>query len=155
MSAQPVTSRPTGGQSVRAKKSNLSSPVASPPVSPSINPGNGNGGDRGERTETSTGASKTWERSDMHAPKPSKEIVFALQVGQAQEVQLVGNFTDWQKNPIKLRQATDGSWRTKVILPAGRHLYRYLVDGQWHDDPAHGERVPNVFGSSDLVIDVV
>lgn len=90
----------------------------------------------------------------MQTQKAHKEVVFSLEVHSAKEVQLVGDFTDWQKNPIRLRQGGGETWHTKVILPQGRHLYRYLVDGQWHDDPTQVERVPNAFGTTDHVIEI-
>jgi 1,4-alpha-glucan branching enzyme len=156
MNAPSAPSRTFSTQSGHsAKKSNqntLSTPASAPSLPPSAPPSNGE--ERGERTETSSGSAKTWERSDMHPQNASQEVAFSIHVSPAQEVQLVGDFTDWEKSPIKLRPAPDGSWRTKVILPAGRHLYRYLVDGQWHDDPAQLERVPNAFGTTDHVINI-
>jgi 1,4-alpha-glucan branching enzyme len=63
----------------------------------------------------------------------------------------VGNFTHWQQEPINLRKSADGIWRATVELPPGAHQYRYLVDGQWHDDPECGFHVPNSFGGQDAV----
>jgi hypothetical protein len=31
-------------------------------------------------------------------------------------------------------------------LPSGRYEYRFVVDGQWTDDPAAGETVMNPYG---------
>jgi len=36
----------------------------------------------------------------------------------------------------------------------GRYEYRFVVDGQWRDDPACTERVPNGFGSENCVLRV-
>ena len=47
-----------------------------------------------------------------------------------------------------------GIWQTKVALPQGRHRYKFLVDGQWLEDPHCEERAPNPFGTNDGVIDV-
>ena len=66
-------------------------------------------------------------------------------------VQLVGDFTHWQKVPIHLRKDADGVWRTAVELAPGTHHYRFLVDGEWRDDPECTLRVPNPFGSQNSV----
>lgn len=66
-------------------------------------------------------------------------------------VQLVGDFTHWQKSPISLQKAEGGIWRTKVTLPPGTYHYRFLVDGQWRDDPECTIRVGNPYGSQDSV----
>jgi len=36
-------------------------------------------------------------------------------------------------------------------MPPGAHHYRFLVDGQWHDDPARALHVPNPYGGQDAV----
>ncbi len=66
-------------------------------------------------------------------------------------VQLVGNFTHWQQSPIGLKKGADGIWRTTIELEPGTYHYRFLVDGQWRDDPECTMRVPNPFGSQDAV----
>ena len=65
-------------------------------------------------------------------------------------MQLVGDFTQWQERPINLKKGVDGEWRTAVNLPPGTHLYRFLVDGEWRDDPECMQRVPNPFGGENM-----
>lgn len=36
-------------------------------------------------------------------------------------------------------------------LPAGRYQYRFLVDGEWRDDPECMVRLPNPYGSHNMV----
>jgi hypothetical protein len=38
-----------------------------------------------------------------------------------------------------------------VPLPPGTYHYRFLVDGEWRDDPVCPLHVPNIFGSQDAV----
>jgi 1,4-alpha-glucan branching enzyme len=66
-------------------------------------------------------------------------------------VQLVGDFTQWRERPVNLRKGADGIWRTTVELSPGTHHYRFLVDGQWQDDPECSLRAPNPFGSEDML----
>jgi 1,4-alpha-glucan branching enzyme len=84
-----------------------------------------------------------------------KEITFRFEAPTAREVLLAAEFTNWDKNPVKLIKGGGGVWHAKLALAPGRHLYRFLVDGQWHDDPNCASRVPNPFGSSDSVVEII
>lgn len=70
-------------------------------------------------------------------------------------VQLVGDFTHWQRSPISLRKDDQGMWRAKVALAPGTYHYRFLVDGEWRDDPECTIRVANPFGSQNAVREVL
>jgi 1,4-alpha-glucan branching enzyme len=76
---------------------------------------------------------------------------FFYSAPEASSVQLVGDFTHWQGHPIQLVKQVNGVWKTSVALAAGSHHYRFLVDGQWCDDPQCTVRIPNVFGSHNMV----
>jgi 1,4-alpha-glucan branching enzyme len=76
---------------------------------------------------------------------------FFYNAPEANLVQLVGDFTHWQSEPINMVKEPNGTWKAAVQLPHGSHRYRFLVDGQWSDDPESRLRVPNVFGSQDMV----
>lgn len=76
---------------------------------------------------------------------------FSFTAPTAVSVQLVGDFTQWQDKPINLKKGPNGVWRTSVELPPGTHHYRFLVDGQWRDDPECEVQVPNAFGSHDAI----
>ena len=75
---------------------------------------------------------------------------FSLLAPDALIVQLVGDFTQWQERPIDLQRDADGIWRATVKLPPGEHHYRFLVDGEWRDDPECTLRAPNPFGSENM-----
>jgi hypothetical protein len=38
-----------------------------------------------------------------------------------------------------------------VALPPGTHHYRFIVDGEWRDDPECTLRVANPYGTQDNV----
>ena len=76
---------------------------------------------------------------------------FSITAPAATNVQLAGDFTSWQQQPIKMTKDADGTWRTAVRLSPGPHPYRFLVDGQWQDDPKCLLHVPNPFGGQDAV----
>ncbi len=80
-----------------------------------------------------------------------KTQVFSITAPTASSVQLVGDFTQWQDHPVNLHDEGRGIWRAAVQLEPGEHHYRFLVDGQWRDDPECAIRVPNPFGGQDAV----
>jgi 1,4-alpha-glucan branching enzyme len=87
--------------------------------------------------------------------RSTRTQTFSIPAPAAQSVQLVGDFTHWQKLPIPLRKEGNGVWRASVELEPGEYHYRFLVDGQWRDDPDCARRIPNPFGTQDSVRQVV
>ena len=80
-----------------------------------------------------------------------KTQTFSFTAPAAMSVQLVGDFTHWQEHPIQMKKSPDGIWRVELQLEPGKHHYRFLVDGQWRDDPESTLHVPNPYGSQDSV----
>ncbi len=93
-------------------------------------------------------------KSSQPAGGHAKRHEFLLAAPQASCVQLVGDFTHWQRAPINLARGADSLWHTEVELEPGPHRYRFLVDGEWRDDPQCSKREPNPFGSEDDICDV-
>jgi len=79
---------------------------------------------------------------------------FTLMAPQATSVQLVGDFTRWTEHPVNLHKNTNGTWEATVSLRKGLHLYRFLVDGDWRDDPESVLSIHNPYGTQDSVIHV-
>ena len=77
--------------------------------------------------------------------------VFSFNAPAAMSVMLVGDFTHWQEKPIHLQQQPNGVWKTTVPLAPGTYHYRFLVDGEWRDDPESTLRVPNPYGAQNSV----
>lgn len=80
-----------------------------------------------------------------------KSQTFSFTAPSAISVQLVGDFTRWQERPIQMRKGADGIWHASVELAPGPHHYRFIVDGEWRDDPECTVRVPNPYGSHNSV----
>jgi 1,4-alpha-glucan branching enzyme len=86
---------------------------------------------------------------------PKTRVVFTLEAPEAQQVHVTGSFCDWETNSCALKKGRTSVWRTTLSLPPGRHEYRFLVDGEWRDDPNCTERVPNPFGTENCVLHVL
>ena len=91
------------------------------------------------------------KKDTMMRKRNDRQEEFALTAPTATSVQLVGDFTHWKDHPIDLSRNADGVWRATVPLRPGTHRYRFLVDGQWRDDPTSPAQVPNPFGSRDAI----
>jgi 1,4-alpha-glucan branching enzyme len=96
-----------------------------------------------------------------NSPKTTKPVrakgsrqSFSFPAPMAMSVQLVGDFTHWQQQPISMQKSADGVWHTEVELAPGPHHYRFLVDGQWRDDPECTLHVPNPYGGQNSVREV-
>src|SRR4051794_218119 len=60
-----------------------------------------------------------------------KDITFSYKAPEALCVTLVGDFTQWQRQPIPLNKREDGLWQVTVRLPPGTYAYALLVDDKW------------------------
>ena len=84
------------------------------------------------------------------------QIEFVVLAPGATSVHLVGDFNEWDTAATPLR-ATEraGVWSVKVPLPAGRHEYAFVVDGQrWMPDPAAPRAPGDDFGTPNSVVTV-
>lgn len=80
-------------------------------------------------------------------PTPAKRRVsFTLSAPDARNVKLAGDFTGWEDAAREMTRQRNGSWKATVTVPPGQHEYRFIVDGQWVDDPKCDARKPNPFG---------
>lgn len=99
-------------------------------------------------------SSSSKDVKEMTSPKATgnggRAQGFSFRAPEAISVQLVGDFTHWQEKPISLRKDATGTWHASVELKPGTHHYRFLVDGEWRDDPECTVRVSNPFGSQNM-----
>ena len=83
--------------------------------------------------------------------KSKSRACFKLQAPEAQQVVLCGTFNDWDQDTRRLKRSKNGIWSTFLSLEPGTYEYRFLVDGQWQNDP-NADVVPNPFGSQNNVL---
>jgi 1,4-alpha-glucan branching enzyme len=83
--------------------------------------------------------------------KGGKRVKFAIQAAPDSEVYVAGSFNAWdaKKNRMKYK---DGTWSTTLVLPPGRHEYKFVVNEVWCVDPGCTEWAPNSFGSLNSVV---
>jgi chromosome partitioning protein len=97
------------------------------------------------------------ETAVRRAPGGSeREVVVRYRDPAASDVRIAGDFNGWvpDKNVRSLVQA-EGAERvwTKILhLPPGTYHYRYVVDGEWREDPENPEAAPGPVGGRNSVL---
>jgi 5'-AMP-activated protein kinase regulatory beta subunit len=51
-----------------------------------------------------------------------------------------------------MKQGKNGVWTKTVMLFPGRYEYKFMVDGQWQNDPGNDQACLNPFGTHNNVI---
>jgi 1,4-alpha-glucan branching enzyme len=81
-------------------------------------------------------------------------VVFEVDLPSAGQVFLAGQFNDWSPTADALTKSEDGLWRVTLKLKPGKYEYKFVVDGQWMEDPANPDKVPDPYGGSNSVVTV-
>lgn len=85
----------------------------------------------------------------------ARAIVFELDAPGAHSVQVLGDFNQWSRDINMMQRGADGRWRVTTLLPPGRYVYAYLVDGaRFQRDPLRDAVEDRDFGvtGSELVV---
>lgn len=80
-----------------------------------------------------------------------RKVTFRLRAEKGTEVYVAGTFNDWNPKDKKLRYR-EGVHEATLMLPKGRHEYKFITDGIWQIDPECPDWTPNGFGSLNSVI---
>ena len=91
-------------------------------------------------------------RAETEKRPHDRKMTFSLYAPEAGCVSLAGDFNSWNLDVHPLEKASDGLWERVVCLPPGRYEYKFVVDGQWHNDPRCTVYTPNPFGGENCVV---
>jgi 1,4-alpha-glucan branching enzyme len=83
-----------------------------------------------------------------------RTVRFELELPKAWSVFVVGTFNDWKPGATPLSGVGGGRWVKELSLAPGRYEYRFVVDGDWIDDPKAKAYVPNPHGGLNAVLQV-
>ena len=76
---------------------------------------------------------------------------FSLLAPSAQSVFLSGDFNQWDLSSHPLKCDKNGMWKISLNLQPGQYGYRFLVDGEWRNDPSCCDFAENPFGTSNCL----
>jgi len=98
-------------------------------------------------------------KSETRATKPvakkrttTPSTEFILDRPDATAVCLAADFNQWNAGELKMKRDKQGVWKVKVKLAPGTYLYKFVVDGEWIEDPANPNRQEDPFGGCNSVI---
>jgi chromosome partitioning protein len=100
---------------------------------------------------TPTGARRVHHRAPLSPDVSSREVTFAFEAPEAEHVLLVGDFNEWTPDGSEM-EPIGGIWTKVIKLAPGRYRYRYVVDGQWQNDPSNAAIEPNSYGGNDSIL---
>jgi chromosome partitioning protein len=85
-----------------------------------------------------------------------REVVVRYRDPAASDVRIAGDFNDWVPDKgVRSLIESDGGTRvwTKILqLPPGRYRYRYVVDGEWREDPDNPDVVADAPGGRNSLL---
>jgi len=91
----------------------------------------------------------------VRAPE-AREVVVQFSDPDADDVRIAGDFNGWVPDKgVVSHIESDGGRRvwTKVLrLPPGIYQYRYVVDGEWREDPESRSSLPSTLGVRNSVL---
>jgi len=87
-----------------------------------------------------------------------REVVVRFKDASAGDVRIAGDFNGWVPDRgVRSLIASEGNDRvwTKVLnLEPGTYQYRYVVDGEWREDPANPKSAPGPTGQPNSILHV-
>lgn len=69
---------------------------------------------------------------------------------KANTVYLSGSFNAWATEELKMIN-TDTAWFCDISLAPGKHLYKFVVDGEWVNDPENKQKEDDTYGAYNSV----
>lgn len=83
-----------------------------------------------------------------------RKVTFSIEAASAAEVILMGDFNHWNPKKHPMKTGDSGIWTKSVILDPGEYEYKFLVDGQWWEDPKNDRSRINEFGTKNSVLSI-
>lgn len=86
---------------------------------------------------TGTPAATLARRDESASASARQPVQLVFRAPNAKQVSVVGDFTGWDPTrAVMTRDSGSGLWTVTLSLPAGRHVYAFLVDDSvWVRDP--------------------
>ena len=87
------------------------------------------------------------------ARKGRRKVTFECEAEPGSKVYVAGSFNGWRPDHKQLEQVSDdGLFAKSMMLPPGKHEYKFVVNGRWVADPNCDEWEVNDLGSLNSVV---
>lgn len=83
-----------------------------------------------------------------------RKVSFSFETFIAKEVILMGDFNKWDPHIHPMKKDENGTWTKSVMIPPGRYEYKFLIDGNWKEDPNNDQTCANCFGTFNSVLNL-
>ena len=82
----------------------------------------------------------------------TKRIAFSVRAKEGSKVFLAGSFNGWNPTAKEMTEKMgDGVFVAVLSLPAGKHEYKFVIDGIWCADPECSDWTQNDHGTLNSV----
>ncbi len=88
------------------------------------------------------------------SPSTQQRVLFSVSAQPGNQVYLSGTFNNWEPDSIKMKDTGNGHFQHSVIIPKGRHEYKFIINDEWVADPECPHWNANEHGSLNSVIQV-
>jgi hypothetical protein len=91
-------------------------------------------------------------QEDLAPEIKNGQVVFSCLAPGAGAVYLAGSFNGWNAQTNLMERGDDGAWRLSLSLSAGRHEYKFVIDGNWTIDPNAHDTGPDGYGGENAIL---
>ena len=81
-------------------------------------------------------------------------VTFTVEAPKAREVYLAGEFNNWKVDESSRMEQNNGCWSKRLNLNLGKYRYRFVIDGDWVEDPKNPINQLNPYGTLDSLLEV-
>lgn len=93
--------------------------------------------------------------TEMSQKTKKRRVTFRIETDPDSEVFVTGSFNDWNPTGKKLQDKRGtGEYARTLLLPEGRHEYKFVVNGVWQMDPQNPNWTVNEHGSLNNILTV-
>jgi len=82
------------------------------------------------------------------------EITLTVKAPEAKEVYLAGEFNNWKLDENSRMEQNNGNWSKRINLNNGKYRYRFVIDGNWSEDPNNPLKQVNPYGTMDSLLNI-
>lgn len=84
----------------------------------------------------------------------NRRVTFSFNAPTARSVFIVGDFNGWNIGSKAKLDKSNGVWSKEIPLRTGLYQYRFVVDGQWLEDPINPRTIRNPFGEYNSLLEI-